>query len=63
MKKFGVLYSNLRIYYSRDFPTYNPDEIENLNNKIAYYFFPAPNSTFNFTPEIFGQDIFNLNLI
>ena len=26
MKKFGVLYSNLRIYYSKDFTTYNPDD-------------------------------------
>ncbi len=27
MKKFGVLYSNLRVYNSRDFPAYNPDDI------------------------------------
>ena len=31
MKKYGVLYSNLRVYYSRDFPVYNPDEIINSN--------------------------------
>ena len=31
MKKFGVLYSNLRVYYSRDFPAYNPDDIIDLN--------------------------------
>ena len=27
MKKYGTLYSNLRVYYSRDFPAYNSDEI------------------------------------
>ncbi len=31
MKKFGVLYSNLRVYYSRDFPAYNSDNIIDLN--------------------------------
>ena len=31
MKKFGVLYSNLRVYYSRDFPAYNPDNIIDPN--------------------------------
>ena len=31
MKKFGVLYSNLRVYYSRDFPAYNSDDIIDLN--------------------------------
>ena len=31
MKKFGTLYSNLRVYYSKDFPAYNPDEIIDPN--------------------------------
>ena len=31
MKKYGTLYSNLRVYYSRDFPTYYPDEIIDPN--------------------------------
>ena len=31
MKKYGALYSNLRIYYSRDFITYNPDNIIDPN--------------------------------
>ena len=26
MKKYGTLYSNLRVYYSRDFPAYNPND-------------------------------------
>ena len=31
MKKFGVLYSNLRVYYSRDFPTYNSEDVIDPN--------------------------------
>ena len=31
MNKFGVLYSNLRVYYSRDFPTYNPEDVIDPN--------------------------------
>ena len=31
MKKYGTLYSNLRVYYSRDFLAYNPDEIIDPN--------------------------------
>ena len=30
MKKYGAVYSNLRVYYSRDFPKFNPDEIIDL---------------------------------
>ena len=26
MSKYGTLYSNLRVYWSRDFPAYNPNE-------------------------------------
>ena len=33
MKKYGTLYSNLRIYYSRDFPVYNPDEMIDPNQE------------------------------
>ena len=33
MKKYVVVYDNLRIYYSRDFPKYNPDEIINLTEQ------------------------------
>ena len=31
MKKYGTLYSNLRVYYSRNFPLFNPDEINDSN--------------------------------
>ena len=31
MNKFGVLYSNLRVYYSRDFPTYNSEDVIDPN--------------------------------
>ncbi len=31
MKKYGALYSNLRIYYSKDFISYNPDNIIDPN--------------------------------
>ena len=34
MKKYGTLYSNLRVYYSREFFAYNPDEIIDPNEKI-----------------------------
>ena len=33
MKKYGTLYSNLRVYYSRDFPVFNPDEMIYPNEK------------------------------
>ena len=33
MKKYGTLYSNLRVYYSRDFPAYNPDDIIDPNQE------------------------------
>jgi hypothetical protein len=28
---YGTLYSNLRVYSSKDFPVYNPDEIIDPN--------------------------------
>ena len=31
MKKFGTLYSNLRVYYSKDFLTYNPEDVIDPN--------------------------------
>ena len=31
MEKYGALYSNLRVYYSKEFPTYNPDEVIDPN--------------------------------
>ena len=31
MKKYGAIYSNLRVNYSRDFPASNPDNIIDLN--------------------------------
>ena len=31
MKKYGTLYSNLRVYYSKDFPVFNPEEIIDSN--------------------------------
>ena len=33
MKKYGTLYSNLRVYYSRDFPAYNPNDIIDPNQE------------------------------
>ena len=33
MEKYGTLYSNLRVYYSRDFSAYNPDEIIDPNQE------------------------------
>ena len=34
MKKYGSLYSNLRVYNSRDFPKFNADEMIDLNESI-----------------------------
>ena len=34
MKKYGVVYSNLRVYYSRDFPKFNPDEMIDITESI-----------------------------
>ena len=31
MKKYGSLYTNLRVYNTRDFPKYNPNEIIDPN--------------------------------
>ena len=31
MNMYGSLYSNLRVYYSKDFPKFNPDEMINQN--------------------------------
>ena len=31
MKMYGSLYSNLRVYYSRDFPDFNSDEMIDPN--------------------------------
>ena len=31
MKKYGSLFLNLRVYNSKDFPKYNPDEIIDPN--------------------------------
>ena len=33
MKKYGTLYSNLRVYYSKDFLVYNNDEMIDPNEK------------------------------
>ena len=31
MKKYSAVYSKLRVYYSRDFVKFNPDEMINLS--------------------------------
>ena len=49
-----------------EFDTYSSYDIANLNNKLAYYVCPVPNSTFNYTPDMFGTEHiyidFDLNL-